>query len=522
MVFIKRLIILFSLLVLVACAGEGEDQSSKDKTDSDTIVVDLISDATSLDPHAANDGNSLYVMNTIYDNLVAMNKDLEIEPALAERLEQIEPTIWEAKLREDVVFHDDSKLDAKVVKANLDRVLDPEVASPLAFLFDMIEEVEVIDKYSLQIKTKEAFAALPLHLAHPGGHIISQPMIDASYEALEAGDDPFAVVNDNAVGSGYFKFEERSHGESVDLVKNEAYWGVEASTDHLKFKVVPEDLTRIAELTNDDAQVIYPVNANDRSEVDANDSTRIQETESASLSYLGINTEVQPFTDKKVRQAIAYAVDSQAIVDGVTDGIAIPAKGPLAPTVFGHNKDLKGRQADLEKAKELLKEAGFEDGFETSILVNDRTTADIAELIQEQLEAIGIKADINQLETGAYLDASASGNTELFMAGWGTVTLDADYGLYPMFHSQNKGAPGNRSFYENKEVDQLLEKARSETDERKRQELYFKAQDIIVDEAPIVPIYHTVFLTGLSEEIEGYFQYPSSFPFLRDVKYKEK
>lgn len=524
-VFNKGLLLLFILFVLslTACAQEPDstDNNNEDKgQESETggeLTVDLASDPVSLDPHAANDGNSLYVMNAMYDTLVALDKELNIQPALAESFEQIEDTVWEAKIREDVTFHDGSALNAEVVKANLDRVLDPDMGSPLAFLFDMIESVDVKDEYIVHIKTKYPFSALPLHLAHPGGHIISLESIKADYEAIENGEEPFASVNENPIGTGYFKYEERSNGEYIKLVKNEDYWGDKAKVDSVTFKVVPEDMTRIAELETEEADIIYPVNANDIERIDSNDGTHVKQTDSASMTYLGINTEKEPFDNTKVRQAISMAIDKEIVNEGVTDGVALQAQGPLAPTVFGYSDELKPINHDPEEAKKLLAEAGFEDGFSATVLTYDRITADLAEIVQEQLSDIGVELEVEMMETGAYLEATANGEMDMFVGSWGTVTLDADYGLYPMFHSDNVGAPGNRSFFSHDDVDQLLEEARKTTDNDERLELYKDAQQIIIDEAPIVPIYHSVLLAGLSDDVNGFFQYPSSFPFLRDV-----
>jgi peptide/nickel transport system substrate-binding protein len=519
-------ILIMALLILAACAEEPDPNEentgdTETETDGGKLVVDIVSDPVSLDPHAANDGNSLYVMNAMYDTLVALDTDLELQPALAESFEQVEDTIWEAQIREGVTFHDGSELNAEVVKANLDRVLDPDMGSPLAFLFDMIDSVEVTDEYTVEITTAYPFSALPLHLAHPGGHIISLESIEADYEAVENGEEPFASVNENPVGTGYFKYDDRSHGESITLVKNADYWGEEAKVDSVTFKVVPEDLTRIAELETGEANIIYPVNANDIEQIDSNEGTHVKQSESASLSYVGMNTEREPFDDPRVRQAVAMAIDNEPIIEGVTDGVALPAEGPLAPTVFGYSDELTPLEHDLEEAKQLLADAGYEDGFTAAIATNDRTTSDIAEIVQAQLNEIGIDLEIEMMETGAYLELTANGETDMHVGSWGTVTLDADYGLYPMFHSENAGAPGNRSFFSNEEVDDLLEQARQTTDENERLELYEEAQQIIIDEAPIVPIYHSVLLAGLRDEVNGFYQYPSSFPFLRDVTLDE-
>lgn len=515
-----------AVLIFSACAKEpnssDNDQQDSTKHQAGDLIVDLASDPVSLDPHAANDGNSLYVMNAMYDTLVALDKNLQIQPALAESLEPIDDMTWEAKIRKDVVFHDDSTLDAHVVKANLDRVLDPDIGSPLAFLFDMIESVEVIDEYTVHITTAYPFSALPLHLAHPGGHMISLPSIEANYEAIDNGEDPFASINENPIGTGYFKYEERVNGEFTKLVKNDNYWGEQAKVDSVTFNVVPEDMTRIAELETENAHIIYPVNPSDIERIDANEGTHVHQSDSASLTYIGLNTESEPFNDQRVRQAVSMALDKDAIIEGLTNGVALPANGPLAPTVFGYSDELQSVTFDQTEAKELLKEAGYEDGFSASILVYDRTTSDIAEVAQEQLKAIGIELDIQMVEVGAYLDITADGSIDMFVGSWGTVTLDADYGLYPMFHSENIGAPGNRSFFDHPKVDELLEQARQTTDETERLNLYKEAQQIIIDEAPIIPIYHSVLLAGISDNVDGFFQYPSSFPFLRDVTINNK
>jgi peptide/nickel transport system substrate-binding protein len=200
------------------------------------------------------------------------------------------------------------------------------------------------------------------------------------------------------------------------------------------------------------------------------------------------------------------------------EGIPAVAETPLNPTVKGYSDDLDPIEYDKEAAQALLEENGYGDGFTAEIIVRDRTTADIATFIQEELSDLGITLEIRQMESGAYQEYTANGQHDMFMGSWGTVTLDADYGLYPMFHSDNHGAPGNRTRYSNDEVDQLLDAARTETDEAARMQQYAEAQQIIIDEAPLVPIYHSVLLAGINDELDGYFQYPSSFPYLKELE----
>lgn len=521
----KRLhILLFGMLLLLsACADDSdveesaEEDTAIEETTDEEITFSLQALPSSLDPHAANDGYSLYVMTNIYETLVKLNQDLELEPGLAESYEQVDDTTWEFVLREGVTFHDGSEFNAEVVKANLDRVRDEAVGAPLEFLFTEISEVEIIDDYTVQIHTDEPFAALPAHLAHPGGHMISKEVIDADYAQMEEGGDPLTEVHKNPVGTGFFEFEEVVEGDHVTLVRNDDYWGEAASPSEVTFKAVPEDATRIAELSTADADLIYPVNPSDVEQIDSTDGTYVEQNQSANMTYMGFNTEVEPFDNADVRRAIAMAINKEDIINEMLEGIPEVATTPLNPTVNGYSENIEPVEYDVEGAKELIEEAGYGDGFTAEILVRDRTTADIATFIQGELEALNIDIEINQMESGAYQEYTADGNHDIFMGAWGTVTLDADYGLYPMFHSDNIGAPGNRTRYVNEEVDTLLDDARTETDEEMRMQLYEDAQQIIVDEAPLVPIYHSVLLAGLQEDLSGYYQYPSSFPYLKDL-----
>ncbi|MFC3418642.1 glutathione ABC transporter substrate-binding protein [Salinicoccus hispanicus] len=511
------------ILALAGCTDDSnvDDQAAESGDPSmggEDIGFSLQALPSSLDPHAANDGYSLYVMINIYETLVRMNEDLELEPGLAESYEQVDDTTWEFNLREDVTFHDGSPFNAEVVKANLDRVRDPEVGAPLEFLFTEIEEVEIVDDYTVNIHTARPFAALPAHLAHPGGNMISKEVIDRDYENMEDGGQPLTEVNADPVGTGFFKFEEIAEGDHITLTRNEDYWGEPASPASVTFKAVPEDGTRIAELSTGDADLIYPVNPSDVERIDETDGARAERHESASMSYMGFNVEKEPFDDPDVRRAIAMSIDKEAIINEMLEGIPAVAETPLNPTVNGHSDDLDPIEYDKEAAQELLDESGHGDGFTAEIVVSDRTTADIATYIQQELSDLGITLEINQMESGAYQEYTANGEHDLFMGSWGTVTLDADYGLYPMFHSDNHGAPGNRTRFANDEVDSLLDAARAETDEATRMQQYADAQQIIIDEAPLVPIYHSVLLAGINDDLEGYYQYPSSFPYLKNLE----
>ncbi|MBM7096727.1 glutathione ABC transporter substrate-binding protein [Bacillus sp. H-16] len=520
------LLFLTAIAVGTACASDdagelGSETNNGENTESadnaNDLTIGVPSDAQTLDPQGGNEHATLNVGRTIYDTLVFTDGSMDMHMRLAESFEQIEDTTWEVELREDVQFHDGSDFNAEAVKVNIERLLDPDVASPVSFMFDMITDVEVVDDYTVHIHTDIPFAPLRAHFAHPGGHMIAPSAIEADYEAMEDGAEPGSYINQNPIGTGAFTLEEWNPGEFVKVTKNEDYWGDVANVDSITFKVVPEDNTRVAELETNSSQMISHLNPDFMSRVEGNDDLKIATQESVSLFYLGFNVEQEPFDDPQVRTAISKAVDKEAIIDGLLNGAGLPAKGPLAPPVFGSSDDIKAIEKDLEEARELLADAGYPDGFEATLTVEtSQIGSDVAENIQAQLEEIGIDLDIETLERGAYVDVVTNARQDMFLGSWGTVTGDADYGLYPMFHSSNHGIAGNRTFYANEEVDALLEEARSGTEEE-RLALYHDAQQLIVDDAPMVPLYHTEHMAGLQDNIEDFYIHPSSFFYLGDV-----
>ena len=533
-------LVIFGLLlsvVLVACASEPDESGTTDDSSEETdstenteggegsggdLVIANLSDAVSLDPAGSNDSASSDVQTNIYESLTSQDENMEVQPELAESWEAVEDNVWEFKLREGVTFHDGSEFNADVVKANIDRIMNPEVASPRAFLYDMVTEVKVVDDYTVQFVTEYPFAPLPAHLAHHGGAMVSLEQIEADFAAMEDGEEPGSVINANPIGTGFFKFESWSPGSEVVLVNNEDYWGEPAKLDSVTFKVVSEGGTRVAELETGASHIANDVSPNDVPRIEGMENASISQQSSVSISYIGFNNEKEPFDDPLVRQAINMAIDREEIINGVYDGIGTPATGPLAPSVFGYDENAEGLEYDPEAAKELLAEAGYEDGFSTTLWTNDsQERIDMATVVQAQLAEFGIDVEIEVLEWGAYLEQTANGEHDMFILGWTTVTGDADYGLYPLFHSSMVGEPGNRTFTENDELDALLDEARQESDPDTRLELYSEIQTLLTDVAPFLNIHHQDYLVGVSDSVKGFWQDPTKVLQLQDVYIEE-
>ena len=510
-------------MILAACSGgsdtKDKDTSSKPETDKEKeaveepaetdeggdLVIAVLSDASSLDPAGSNDVPSSVVQANIFETLVNRDDENNIIPGLAEEWDAIDETTYEFNLRKDVKFHDGEPFTADAVKANLDRIRDPEVASPRYFLFEMITEVEVVDEHTVRIITEYPFAPLLAHLSHNGGGMVSPKSIEADYAAMSGETKAGSVISQDPIGTGYFEFDSWSPGAEIKLVKNDDYWGDKVLVDSVTFKVIPESGTRNADLERGFVHIADPVQPVEVAGINSGNYAEVNQKASSSLSYVGFNTEKKPFDDPKVRQAISMMVNKDEIIEGVYDGFGIPAKGPLAPGIFGFNDDAHPIEYNVEEAKKLMAEAGLADGFKTTIWTNDNPQRmDTAIVLQDSLKELNIEVEIEVMEFGAYLEKTADGEHDMFILGWSNPTGDADYGMYALFHSSQKGNPGNRSFYENKEVDKLLEEGRRETNPDERLKLYNQVQEHLIEDAPMVYIHHQEYLTGVSNDITGF------------------
>lgn len=524
------------MLVLAACSSDenvdeaaGGEENAEDGSGG-TINIGMSEDMVTVDPHGSNDSASAQIRRNIYESLIFQDENLELTPGLATEWEATEDTVWNFKLREGTTFHSGQSFTAEDVKATIDRVNDPAVASQVAFLYEMIEEVEVVGDYEVNLHTAYAFAPLPAHLSHNAGGIMSKDLIDRDYQAAldeagsdvtleeyyelrEAGGDEFqavadeiseyigSVTGDETDGTNHLQLADRSPGDSVTLEKFEDFQNGEREFDEVIFRVIPETQARLAELETGGIDIAAEVDTASAERIQSADATELIESDSVRMNYLGFNMDKEPFDDPLIRQAIAYAVDRDQIIDGVYDGYGITAQSPLAPDVWGYDEGLESVEVDIDKAQELLSESSQPDGFSTTLWVNDDPAiVDSAVYIQGALSEIGIEVEIQQSEWGAFLDQTANGEHDMFILGWTTVTADADYGLYALFHSKNFGAPGNRSFYSNEEVDALLDEGRTTADEAVRQEAYSEVQQILIDDAPAVYLNHTSFLLGVNND----------------------
>ncbi|SEO58035.1 peptide/nickel transport system substrate-binding protein [Amphibacillus marinus] len=527
--FLLLLMLVASVLFIAACGGSDdeptdettpEEEAGEETTGSEggDLIIAIPSEAVSLDPQGSNDTPSSTVAYNIYEALVMQDENLELQPGLATEWDRVDDTTWEFTLREGVTFHDGTEFNADVVQKNFERILDEAVASPRSFLYDMITEIIVVDEYTVQFVTEYPFAPLAAHLAHNGGGIISSDLIDEDYAAMEAGENPGSVISANPVGTGPFTFDYWNSGDSIGLARNDNYWGEPAKLDTVTFRVVPEESTRLADLETGAIHISDQLRPSSISRIENMDGFHVNDEPSVAINYIGFNAQKEPFDNKLVRQAISMAINKEGIIDGIYEGTGRPAISPVAPEVYGYADDVEGLGYDVDEAIALLEEAGYPDGFSTTIWTNDNPDrVDMAVYVQNELEAIGIDVTVEEVEWGAFLENTAAGEHEMFILGWTTVTGDADYGLYPLFHSENFGQAGNRTFFATDELDDVLVQARREADEETRLGLYRDVQEILVDEAPMLYINHTSYLLAVSDAVQGLWQSPTGIHILKDV-----
>jgi peptide/nickel transport system substrate-binding protein len=474
-----------------------------------TLIVSQGADAVSLSPHMTNDQPSARIMRQIYDTLIVQNEQLELEPGLAESWEQIDDLTWEFTIRQGVTFHDGSALTASDVAWTLDRLRDPETAAPAAFLVGFIDQIEAVDDHTVRITTEGPFAPLLAHLAHTATSIMSEQAV------TEAGEDYGTEV---VIGTGPFRFVSWETASQIVLERNDDWWGGEVLPQQVIFRPITEGTVRAIELETGGIDIAYSLEPRDSQRMRDQPRINLYEVETLSTNYVGFNVQREPFDDVRVRQAINYALDAETIVDVIYEGQGIPASSPISPQVFGAHTELEPYGYDPERARELLQEAGYGDGFSTTLWTNDNPLRiQIAEIAQAQLGEVGIDVDVQVLEWSTYLADTAAGNHDMFILGWVTVTADADYGLYALFHSSQFGSAGNRTFWAHDRVDELLELGRSTADPDQRAEYYREAQEIIAEEAPWIFLLITVEVNGTRDNIDGFVAHPAGHHRLYNV-----
>ena len=477
---------------------------------SEELTIGLASEPTAIDPHFHNLGPNNAMARHVFDRLILQNELQQLKPGLAVSWAPIDDLTWEFKLREGVKFHDGSDFTADDVVCTWERA--PDVPnSPSSFAtYTKGKTVEKIDDYTVHFKSE---APYPL---------MANDVSTVTIVSNEGGcQGTTSEYNDGtaAVGTGPFKFVSYKPGDSIVVERNDDYWGDKPVWTKVIFKPIKSGPARVAALLAGDVDVIAAVPTTDVATLEKNEKVSLSQGASNRVIYLHLDHDRvdspfvkangggqidNPLQKLEVRKAISMAINRDAIVDRVMEGIAIKAGQLLPDGFFGISDKLKPVEYDAKAAKEMLAAAGYPDGFELTIHgPNDRyiNDAKIAEAIGQMLTRIGIKTTVETMPRSVYFGRASKGgpdNTPEFsfiLVGWGAGSGEASSPLKSLIatHTPEKGwGSSNRGRYSNAEFDALLTTALSTVDDAKRQDLLAEATEMAIEDVAIIPTHYQV------------------------------
>ncbi|MEC9489014.1 MAG: ABC transporter substrate-binding protein [Halanaerobium sp.] len=509
----KKVVSLLLLLILVL-GMSVVSFATEEPVYGGTFIFGRGADSPGLDPIKETDGETYKVTEQIYDTLVDYKPGTtEVIPALATSWEVSDDgKVWTFNLREGVQFHDGTPFNAEAVVWNFDRwghedhpyhqgSFDYYTWMFMGFP-GLIQDVQAVDDLTVRFVLSEPQAPFLANLA-------MSPFAIASPTAVKKwGEDSFK----HPVGTGPFVFQEWVQDDQITLVRNEKYWGDKPYLDKVVFRVIPDPTARVMELQTGKVDFIDGVTPDSIPVLENDEKLKILLRPSMNVGYMAMNQAYEPLDNVLVRRAINYAIDNKALVDSVFMGMAVPAKNPMPPSIWGYNDEIEGYDYDPEKARELLEEAGYPDGFKTKLwaMPNPRPYMPqprlIAQIIQAYLAEVGIDIEIISMDWSTYLTEYKKNKAPMYLLGWTGDNGDPDNFLYVLLDPANDKDKGN---YQNEEVHQLLVEAQTTMDHEKRVELYKKAQELIFADAPWVNIAHSTPPLAAKQEVMGYVPSPT-------------
>lgn len=510
----RNLVALFSVLALAAaaCSGGGEavdvdgtdagetttaaggDDGAGDAAGSGgTLIAALGGEPDRLDPHLTTSSFSFKVIENVYDTLAQPDENLEMVPALAESWETSEDDLtWTFSLREGVTFHDGSSFDAEDVKASFDRI---KAEGANSFRLEAVEAVNVVDDLTVELQLTRP---MPNLLTQIGGFKGTAIM---SADDLAEGSD--LNLDQQTNGTGPFQLETFTSGDSIELSAFEQYWRADdlPRLDGVTFRFIPEESVKVTNLEGGEVDWIDTVPPQRLGELEERDDIEVGRVPGNDYWYMATNIAREPFDQREVRRAIAFALSPEDIASAAKFDAATPNETAIPPSSFWYY-DYSPYGRDVQQAAELLDQAGVGDGFEMDLMVTNEfpETVTAAEVISAQLAEVGITVNIRTLDFATWLSEQEQGNFDSFMLGW-LGNLDPDGFYYAQHHST-----GNFNFhsYSNPEADQLLDEGRRETDQDERKEIYDQAAQIIVDDASYIYFYNPDIVSAWAPNVSGY------------------
>lgn len=482
--------LLLSLAVLMVLSGCSVS-ASKNIAEKDTLVVGLDADPPQLDPHRSTAAVDRQVYQSLYNTLIDIDEDLKFVPELAKDWKiSTDGKTYTFQLQKGVKFHDGTSFNAKAVKFNFERMLNPEFGSPRKSEINLIKEVNVIDQYTVEVKLEKPYSPFLSVLTDRAGMMVSPTAVK------KQGKD-FA---NQPVGTGPYKFVDRVQQSHVELTRFGGYWREKPAVKHVVYKPFPDGNTRVTNLISGKLDIVNKIAFKDIQKLSNNDKITLSEKGGLGFQGLMLNTDKPPFDHKKVRQAVNIAINRQAITKVVYHNGALPAASPFPPTSWAHPEDLKVPEPNIKKAKQLLEESGLENiEFTLKIEPNPEEKL-LGQMLQGMLGDIGMKVNIQMVEFGALLQQMRAHEYDALRVGWSGRT-DPDGNAFSWFHSTGSL---NEMSYSNPKVDELLSKARTTSDREKRKQFYAEVSKLLQKDVPYVFLFSPKDYKAMKSYVKGY------------------
>lgn len=534
--FVRNFVWLFAVvLFLVACSSNDESSSSSSDVasdsgtnneantsnntgsgDSNELVIGVNENFISMDPHNTGDTNSNSVQSAMLEGLLGFDGEGKIIEVLATEYSVSDDALeYTFKLREGVKFHDGEDFNAEAVKANFERIMNDDSLRLYSRGFNIIKSVDAVSEYEVKVTLTEPYG--PMITRFAVAKIISPKMLS----------EELSEVPKKVVGTGPYQFVEWVQGDHLTIERFDEYWDGSDRVNKITYKPVPENGSRVAMLKTGEAHVIYPVPAQNMAELESNEDVQIKTVPSTIARYVSLNTFKEPLNNEKVRQALNYAIDKDAFLKVVNSGLGVPLDSIIpSKTLFYEKQEMYNY--DVEKAKSLLAEAGYADGFEIEIWGNTNSdTMKGMQFIQQQLKNINVKVDIKSMEEATLSDEIYGAQTPeeaklmMWYVSWSSYPSDVTNATKPLFHSGSfPPNSANTAYYNNPETDKLMDEANSISDETKQASLYSQLQKEIYADAPWIFLGVDEVVYGVRSDVSGVVVNPTGGLDVRDAKVK--
>lgn len=495
---LSALLVAIMMLALFGCGktDSGDQKPGKDgavKSSKDTLIVGLPSDPANFDPN----DNSIQMVHAfkkqIYETLIWRDYDGNLQPQLAESWDYEDDKTIIFHIRKGVKFHNGEELKASDVLFSLKRCADVPAAASAVAKVDF-EKSSVVDEYTVKIVTTEIYVPQIAYFEWALTGIFSQ-------KAFEESNGDFSKA---PIGTGPYKVKDYTPGDNYVLEAFDDYWDKgKPYVKNLIFRVITEASNRTIELETGGVDLIYEVPSADITRLEGNKDVTVYRDASMNTNYIFFRCDHAPFNDKNLRLAVAYALDVPTAVKTAYKGTGIPATGFTSPGVEGFTDEVAPYEQNIEKAKQLLADAGYANGFSCKLYTDTtQERVDLAEVIQNQLKKIGITCEVIKLEPVAYQQAFARGEHDMMLYGLTTTTAEGDK-AFRWFHSDHALGQSFVS-WKNADYDKLIDTAAQTLDKDTRMGIYKQVQQMLKDECVVIPTLHREILTAARANVKGF------------------